>query len=235
MRTPNFRILVVEDDPRMVELLRLGLGEKGYSVATAPSAEEGRRLVNEQAFDAILLDIQLPGSSGYTIAQGLRNLPGRPAIIMLTALNQEDQVVCGLDAGADDYVTKPFSFPELVARISSAARRARLAAANELCFGPFQLDTARRRLLWQRDEIHITRSEYLLLHALVLSRGEVVLRRQLMMAVWGTTGITHGALDTLVNSLREKLGEKHPDLISTVRGRGYALLDESDVQERPSH
>lgn len=226
MRTPTLRILVVEDDPRMAESLRLGLGERGYLTATAGSAEEGRRLLERGEFDAILLDIQLPGSSGYTIAQSLRNLPGRPAIIMLTALNQEDQVVCGLDAGADDYVTKPFSFPELVARIGSAARRAQLAATNELCFGPFQLDTTQRRLLRQGEEVHITRSEYLLLHALVLNRGDVVLRRRLMTAVWGTTSISHGALDTLVNSLRERLGDEHLDWIVTIRGKGYSLVDD---------
>jgi DNA-binding response OmpR family regulator len=148
---------------------------------------------------------------------------------MLTALNQEDQVVCGLDAGADDYLTKPFSFPELLARIGSAARRARIAATDDFCFGPFRLDTRLRRLLCNRVEVHITRSEYLLLRALAIDRGEVISRRQLMQAVWGTTIISHGALDTLVNTLREKLNVKQHGLISTARGIGYSMVEDADL------
>jgi DNA-binding response OmpR family regulator len=230
MNTPtNLRILVIEDDLRMVELLRTGLWEHGHTIVTATTAEQGQQLVDTENFDAIVLDIGLPGRSGYTIAQHLRTRPNRPAIVMLTALNQEDQVVCGLDAGADDYLTKPFSFPELLARIGSAARRARVAATDEFCFGPFRLDTRSRRLLCNRVEVHITRGEYLLLRALALDRGEVVSRRQLMKAVWGTTIISHGALDTLVNTLREKLHAKQPGLISTARGVGYSLVEDADL------
>jgi DNA-binding response OmpR family regulator len=147
---------------------------------------------------------------------------------MLTALNQEDQIVCGLDAGADDYITKPFSFPELVARIHSAARRTRIASADNFSFGPFRLDAANRRLFCDHIEVHITRSEYLLLRALALNRGDVVSRRKLMQAVWGSTIATSGALDTLVNTLREKLSAGHPDLITTVRRSGYTLVADAD-------
>lgn len=230
MKTPtNLRILVIEDDLRMVELLRTGLWERGHSIVTATTAEQGQQLVDTENFDAIVLDIGLPGRSGYTIAQNLRTRPNRPAIVMLTALNQEDNIVCGLDAGADDYLTKPFSFPELIARIGSAARRARVSATDDFCFGPFRLDTQGRRLICNRTEVHITRSEYLLLRSLALRRGEVVSRRQLMQAVWGTTIISHGALDTLVNALRDKLNEKQMGLISTIRGVGYSLADDADL------
>jgi len=213
----------------MVELLRTGLWEHGHTIVTATTAEQGQQLVDAENFDAIVLDIGLPGRSGYTIAQHLRSRPNRPAIVMLTALNQEDQVVCGLDAGADDYLTKPFSFPELLARIGSAARRARIAATDDFCFGPFRLDTRLRRLLCNRVEVHITRSEYLLLRALAIDRGEVISRRQLMQAVWGTTIISHGALDTLVNTLREKLNVKQHGLISTARGIGYSMVEDADL------
>jgi DNA-binding response OmpR family regulator len=230
MKAPvNMRILVIEDDLRMVELLRTGLWEHGHTIVTATTAEQGQQLVDAENFDAIVLDIGLPGRSGYTIAQHLRSRPNRPAIVMLTALNQEDQVVCGLDAGADDYLTKPFSFPELLARIGSAARRARIAATDDFCFGPFRLDTRLRRLLCNRVEVHITRSEYLLLRALAIDRGEVISRRQLMQAVWGTTIISHGALDTLVNTLREKLNVKQHGLISTARGIGYSMVEDADL------
>jgi DNA-binding response OmpR family regulator len=230
MKTPaKLRILIIEDDLRMVELLRTGLWERGHTIVTATTAEQGQQLVDTENFDAIVLDIGLPGRSGYTIAQHLRTRPNRPAIVMLTALNQEDQVVCGLDAGADDYLTKPFSLPELVARIGSAARRARVTATDDFCFGPFRLDTRGRRLVCNRTEIHITRSEYLLLRALAHRRGEVVSRRQLMQAVWGTTIASHGALDTLVNTLREKLHAEKPGLITTVRGVGYTLVEDADL------
>ena len=230
MKAPvNMRILVIEDDLRMVELLRTGLWEHGHTIVTATTAEQGQQLVDAENFDAIVLDIGLPGRSGYTIAQHLRSRPNRPAIVMLTALNQEDQVVCGLDAGADDYLTKPFSLPELLARIGSAARRARIAATDDFCFGPFRLDTRLRRLLCNRVEVHITRSEYLLLRALAIDRGEVISRRQLMQAVWGTTIISHGALDTLVNTLREKLNVKQHGLISTARGIGYSMVEDADL------
>jgi DNA-binding response OmpR family regulator len=222
------RILAVEDDLRMLELLRKGLSESGFDVTTASDGDSGLALALEHRFDAIVLDIGLPGRSGYSITAQLR-LNSKPlAIIMLTAFDQEDNIVCGLDAGADDYLTKPFSLPELVARITSAVRRARLAAADQFSFGPFSLDTASRRLFCDRSEVHITRGEYLLLRTLALNCGDVVSRRQLMQAVWSSTIATSGALDTLVNTLREKLNAGHPDLIATVRGIGYALVDDTD-------
>ena len=221
----NLRILVIEDDPRMVELLRTGLWERGHSIVTATTAEEGRQLADENSFDAIVLDIGLPDRSGATIARHLIQRGDRPAIVMLTALNQEDQVVEGLDAGADDYLTKPFSFPELAARIASAVRRTRIAASGDSTFGPFRFDIAKRRLFRHHEEIHITPNEYLLLRTLVLNHGEVVSRRQLLQSVWEDAAASHGALDTLVNSLREKLNEGQPGLIVTERGVGYSLAE----------
>jgi DNA-binding response OmpR family regulator len=227
-------ILVVEDDLRMLELLRQGLSESGFKVTTASDGDTGLSLALAHRFDAIVLDIGLPGRSGYSITAHLRRHSKPPAIVMLTALNQEDHIVCGLDAGADDYVTKPFSFPELVARIHSAARRIRIASADNFSFGPFRLDAASRRLFCDHNEVHITRSEYLLLRALALNRGEVVSRRQLMQAVWGSTIATSGALDTLVNTVREKLGAGHPDFIATVRGSGYTLVVDTNPVRNPN-
>ena len=228
----HLRILVVEDDLRMVELLCTGLREKGHAVLTATTADEGQRLADEEALDAIVLDIGLPGRSGFSIAAQLRGRENRPAIVMLTALNQEDNVVCGLDAGADDYLTKPFSFPELAARITAAVRRTRIAAGGHFYFGPFHLDIAQRRLFRSRTEIHITRSEYLLLYALALHRGETVSRRQLMQTVWGTAAIRPGTLDTLVNTLREKIDVGETGMITTIRGAGYSLQEDAELRRR---
>ena len=228
----NLRILVIEDDPRMLELLRIGLLERGHSVYTALTAGEGRRLIDEASLDVIVLDIGLPDCSGYTVARHLRERPNRPAIVMLTALGEEDHVVRGLDEGADAYIAKPFSFPELAARISSAVRRSRIAADGYFVFGPYQLDISKRRLRCNHSEVHLTRSEYLLLRALALNRGEIVSRRVLMQAVWGPAVTSHGALDTLVNTLREKLNEEQPELISTIRGSGYSLVEDSQLPKR---
>jgi DNA-binding response OmpR family regulator len=220
------RILVIEDEIRMLELLRKGLYEAGHTVMTASDGDAGLELALTHEFDAMVLDIGLPGRSGYSIIEHLRHRPKRPAIVVLTALNREDNIVYGLDAGADDYLTKPFSFPELVARIASAARRTRFANADHFSFGPFRLDVSKHRLFCGYTEIHITRGEYLLLRALALHRGEVVSRRKLMQAVWGATSISHGALDTLVNTVREKLNAEKYGLIATVRGIGYSLVDD---------
>lgn len=228
----HLRILVVEDDLRLVELLCAGLREKGHSVLAATTAEQGQRLADEEALDAIVLDIGLPDRSGFSIAAQLRERTNRPAILMLTAFNQEDNVVCGLEAGADDYLTKPFSFPELAARITAAVRRTRIAAAGQFYFGPFHLDITQRRLFRDRTEIHIAPGEYLLLHALALHRGETVSRRQLMKAVWGTAAVRPGALDTLMNTLREKIDSEQSGLITTIRGAGYLLVEDAELPRR---
>jgi DNA-binding response OmpR family regulator len=228
----TYRILVIEDDPRMVDLLRTGLWEQGHTIVTATTAADGEQLADQSDFDAIVLDIGLPDRSGYTIAERLRERPKRPAILMLTALNQEDNVVYGLEAGADDYLTKPFSFRELLARIASSVRRNRIAEEDEPCFGPFKLDVNKRLLFCRGRDLGLTRSEYQLLYSLTLHRGEVVPRRQLMQFVWGTTTVSAGALDTLVNTLRDKLAAEQPGLITTVRGVGYQLVEEADLQRQ---
>jgi DNA-binding response OmpR family regulator len=225
------RILVVEDEIRMLELLRSGLTEAGHNVTTASDGNAGLDIALAHEFDAIVLDIGLPGRSGYSIVDFLRHRPSRPAILMLTALNQEDNIVYGLDAGADDYLTKPFSFPELIARIASAVRRARVASTDHFAFGPFNLDLAKRRLFKLGAEVHITRSEYLLLRSLAMHRGEIVTRRQLIQAVWGASVVSHGSLDTLVNGLREKLNDQQEGLISTVRGSGYTLIEDAELRK----
>jgi DNA-binding response OmpR family regulator len=217
------RILIIEDDLRMLEVLRRGLWERGHSIVTATTAQEGQDLATAHEFDAIVLDIGLPDRSGYTIAEQLRQRPDRPAIVMLTALSEEDHVVSGLDSGADDYLTKPFSFPELTARIGSASRRARLSRSGEVHFGEFVLDLKQHRLMREYAEVHVTRNEYLLLRELALHQEDTVSRRQLMRVVWGNTQVAEGSLDTLMGALREKLDVPRTGLIQTMRGSGYCL------------
>lgn len=222
------RILVVEDDLRMLELLRQGLTESGFTVTIAADGDAGLTLALENRYDAIVLDIGLPGRSGYSITAHLRRHTKPPAIIMLTALNKEDEIVCGLDSGADDYLVKPFSFKELIARIHAAVRRTQVVVKDQFSFGPFSLNSTSRRLYRDHAEVHITRSEYLLLRTLAIHRGEVVSRRQLMQAVWGSTISAPGSLDTLVNAVRDKLSASKMELIVTIRGVGYRLDSEQE-------
>jgi DNA-binding response OmpR family regulator len=230
----TMRILAIEDDLRMLELLRTGLQEAGHTVTTAADGESGLEVALTREFDAILLDIGLPGRSGYNITQHLLSRPHRPAIIMLTAMDKEDNIVYGLDAGADDYITKPFSFPELIARIASAARRARIIAAEQFNFGPFKLDISKRRLFRDHTEVHISRHEFLLLRALALHRGEVVSRRKLIQEVWGASATSPGALDTLINTVREKIDNEQLGMVATVRGSGYSLVEGTGQRARVS-
>lgn len=223
----TYRILVVEDDPRMVELLRQGLRERGHTVAIATNAREGQELSLSQQFDTVILDIGLPDRSGITVAKELRSHRDRPAVIMLTAFREEDHIVSGLDSGADDYLTKPFSFDELQARILSVGRRNQIRRATEVHFGVFTLDLEKHRLHARYREVHLTRGEYLALRELALHLGETVSRRQLMIAVWGTTEISQGALDTMMGTLREKLHAVEPEVMSTRRGLGYSLRRET--------
>jgi two-component system OmpR family response regulator len=153
---------------------------------------------------------------------------------MLTAQSDLNQVISGLESGADDYLTKPFSFPELVARIGSASRRSRLTRAGEIAFGGFVLDLQHRKLLRNAAEVRLTRSEYLLLRELALHREDMVSRRQLMQAVWGTTQVAQGSLDTLMGVLREKLDATRNGLIHTERGVGYLLHRELPPEEAAS-
>ena len=217
------RILIIEDDPRMADVLRRGLWERGHTIMAAATAAEGEQLAETHEFDAIVLDVGLPDRSGFSVAERLRGRPDRPAIVMLTSQREEDHIVAGLDSGADDYVTKPFSFSELIARIGSASRRSRFSKTGEIRFGGFLLDLQQHRLLHGSHEVHLTRSEFLLLRELALRCGEPVLRRQLIAAVWGTTQVTQGALDTLIGTLRDRLDAAGDSPIATLRGQGYML------------
>jgi two-component system OmpR family response regulator len=229
---PSLRILVIEDDLRMVDVLRRGLWDRGHSVTTATTAGEGQQLASEHAFDAVVLDVGLPDGSGFIVAEQLRKSAHRPAVVMLTAFGEEDHIVAGLESGADDYLTKPFSFSELNARITAAHRRATLFHEGVVHFGGFTLNLREHRLLLGPAELRLPRQEHLLLHTLALHQGEAVPRRKLMQAVWASTSTSHGALDTLVATLRDRLthalaaerGEAAPELIVTLRGVGYMLL-----------
>jgi DNA-binding response OmpR family regulator len=219
------RLLIVEDESRMAELLRKGLTEEGHTVTCAADGEEGLALAKEYEFDAIVLDVMLPKLSGYELAKRLRLEKVRTPILMLTARDAVPDIVRGLDTGADDYLTKPFSFDELVARLRAVKRRSMAAQDTNLRIADLVLDPASRQVIRGEDPVSLTRTEYNLLERLMYRAGKVVTRRSLIEAVWGfERDIEENTLDAFMRLLRNKIDlPGKPKLIHTVRGVGYMI------------
>jgi DNA-binding response OmpR family regulator len=217
------RILVIEDEFRMLELLRRGLYEAGYTVMTAADGDTGLEIALEHEFDAIVLDIGLPRRDGYQVAQALRERKRATPILMLTARDAEDDIIRGLDLGADDYMTKPFSFLELLARLQSITRPRREDTGGKIAAGGLVVDPIRYSVTRDEKSIDLTRTEFALLGRLLRSPGECVSRQALMESIWGPDrDVGSGALDVLVNALRGKIDAPYNrKLIGTVRGCGY--------------
>ncbi len=224
------RILVIEDDAAIVTLLQYNLEAAGYEVATAGDAEQGELLLSEQLFDMLVLDWMLPDVSGIELCARLRRSGKAPKlpILMLTARGEEADRVRGLSIGADDYVVKPFSVPELMARVKALLRRVSPERIDDvLTRGGIVLDRAAHRVTRGQLEIALGPTEYRLLEALLESPGRVLSRSQLLDRVWGNTAeIDERTVDVHVGRLRKALvrGDE-PDPIRTVRGAGYVLDD----------
>lgn len=212
----------------MAGLLQKGLSEEGHTVTCASDGAEGLELAKAYEFDVILLDIMLPRLSGYELAKRLRSEKVRTPILMLTAKDSVPDIVRGLDLGADDYVTKPFSFDELVARLRAVKRRALLAQDTNLRVGDLVIDPASREVLRGEERISLTRTEYNLLERLVYRAGKVVSRRALIESVWGfDREIEENTLDAFMHLLRGKIDPPgRTKLIHTVRGVGYMIRPE---------
>jgi len=218
-------LLIVEDEARMAELLRKGLTEEGHTATCAADGAEGLALAKAFDFDVILLDIMMPKLSGYELAKRLLAEKIPTPILMLTAKDSVPDIVRGLDLGADDYMTKPFSFDELVARLRAVKRRAITATEMSLRVGDLGLDPASREVLRGEQRIALTRTEYNLLERLVYRAGKVVSRRSLVEAVWGfDREIEENTLDAFMHLLRNKIDAPgRAKLIHTVRGVGYMI------------
>ncbi|MBA3975026.1 MAG: DNA-binding response regulator [Candidatus Solibacter sp.] len=219
------RLLLVEDEARMAALLKKGLAEEGYAVAVAGDGRAGLAMAESSEFDLILLDIMLPGLDGFTIARRLRDGGIHTPILMLTARDAAPDVVRGLDLGADDYLTKPFSFEVLLARIRALLRRGPTAQDVQLSAGPLRLDPAAHQVFREGVQIELTRTEFQLLEFLMRRTGQVVRRATLIEGVWGyDRDVESNTLDAFIRLLRSKLeGDSGARLIHTVRGVGYVL------------
>jgi DNA-binding response OmpR family regulator len=229
------RILIVEDEPRMSELLRKGLYEHGYTVMTATDGEAGLEIATVHELDAIVLDIGLPKLDGYALMQALRRRARTTPVLMLTARDTEEDIIRGLDVGADDYLTKPFSFPELVARLQSITRVHREESDVAIRAGDIVLDIMRHSVTRNNKSIDLTRIEFLLLTCLARQAGQCVPREVLTEFIWGKDHkVGSSALDVLVNALRTKIDTlNHKKLIVTVRGSGYIFKGDKVAGRKP--
>lgn len=218
-------ILIVEDEIRMADLLRQGLEEEGLAVTISGNGADGLRLAQSGTYDVIVLDVMLPGIDGFSVARRLRDAHNRTPILMLTARDTDVDVITGLNLGADDYLTKPFSFEVLLARIRAVGRRGPIAHPVILQAGNLRVDEMTRTVRRGGRVILLTRTEYSLLLLLLRNAGRVVTRDTIIEKVWGyDSEIESNTLDAFVRLLRAKLdapGEQK--LLQTVRGVGYRL------------
>ena len=219
------RILLVEDDPSIREVTAIGLGAAGFAVTTAPDGVEGLERFRSDAFDLVLLDVMLPRLDGYEVCRQIRRSSTVP-VVMLTARTDTMDVVVGLEAGADDYVRKPFEVSELIARVRAALRRAgRLPdETDRLQLGPLSIDVAGRSVSRDGADIPLTRTEFDLLLELVRHHGQVLTREVLLDRVWGYDYLGDSRLvDVAIQRLRAKIeiDPAAPELVLTVRGAGY--------------
>src|ERR1700733_7078722 len=220
------QILVVEDEQRMGELLRRGLTEEGHHVVVARDGATGFEMARAAQFDVILLDMMLPQMDGFTLARRLRESRNQTPILVLTAKDAAADVVRGLDAGADDYLTKPFSFEILLARLRAVSRRGAIAQPVCLEAADVKLDPATRQVTRGGRSLNLTPREFSLLELLLRNSGRVVRRETILESVWGFDCDVHeNTLEAFVRLLRLKVDASEPKLIHTVRGVGYALRE----------
>ena len=228
------RIIIVEDERDMADLVAMRLKREHYAVEVAYDGKDGLDRVRRGPPDLVLLDIMLPGMSGTEVLRELRSDPRTSSVpvVMMTARTEDTDVVVGLELGADDYVTKPFSMSVLVARIAAVLRRSKAAPAGEgvLTVGPIHVDQECHRVEVNGESVALTPTEFRLLVAIVAARGRVLSRNQLIdQAVGIDVIVTDRTIDVHMASLRKKLGDakKH---IGTVRGIGYRLVNEDDEE-----
>jgi two-component system copper resistance phosphate regulon response regulator CusR len=219
------RLLLVEDDAELAAVISVGLREHGYQVRGAASLAEGRRQARDGEFNVILLDVMLPGGSGFDLCRELRAGGVATPILMLTARDAVDDRVTGLDVGADDYLTKPFAFRELLARVRALARRPRDMEPETIEIADLKVDLARRRVSRGGRDIELTAKEFALLACFVEHRGQVVDRPLITSHVWDDNHDPFtNVLEVLVRRLRRKIDDGfEPKLIHTFRGAGYRL------------
>ncbi|BAP80632.1 DNA-binding heavy metal response regulator [Pseudomonas sp. MT-1] len=218
------RILVVEDEFKTADYLRKGLSESGYLVEVALNGLDGQHLIQESEFDLIILDVMLPGIDGWQLLQIVRRKAQTP-VLFLTARDAVEDRVKGLELGADDYLVKPFSYAELLARVRTLLRRGPPREVEQFKVADLELDLLRRRVTRQGERLTLTNKEFALLHLLLSREGEVLSRAQIASQVWQMNFDSDtNVVDVAIRRLRAKVDDPYqPKLIHTVRGMGYLL------------
>ncbi|HEX2600882.1 MAG TPA: response regulator transcription factor [Gemmatimonadaceae bacterium] len=221
------RVLLVEDDPRLASIIKTGFAENGVQVVTVATYAEGKAKATLGSFDVILLDVMLPGGSGFDLCQELRAAQVATPILMLTARDTVDDRVTGLNVGADDYLTKPFAFRELTARVRALARRRGAPLPETLKVSDLEVELDAQRVRRAGKPIELTAKEFSLLEFFVLHHGQVVDRAAITAHVWDENHDPFtNVLEVLVRRLRRKIDDEFPvKLIQTVRGAGYRFGD----------
>jgi two-component system OmpR family response regulator/two-component system copper resistance phosphate regulon response regulator CusR len=218
-------LLLIEDDAVLGKTLQKGLAEAGYACTWVRSGLKGLDLARTQKFEAIVLDLMLPDKPGLEFLRSLRAQEIFTPVLVLTALGSIDDRVTGLGAGADDYLVKPFAFPELTARLLALRRRSATRPAMSISIGPLCLDMATRKVTREGEEIDLSPTEFSVLEFLMRYAGQVVTRKMLNEHIWGDDwGGSTNVIEVYINHLRRKIDRGFNEaLIHTVRGRGYVL------------
>lgn len=241
MNQPAIRILVVDDEPAIRRALRPPLVELGFQITEASRGEEALQTLRSGSFDAVLLDVNMPGIGGVETLRRIRAFAPRLPVLMLTVRDQEEDKVTALELGADDYVTKPFSTRELIARIRSAVRRLRAPVRAEdapIEIGEIRLDPAKRVVTKRGEAVHLTRKEFDILHCLMTRAGRVVTYARLLTAVWGADSREEVEyLRTFVRQLRKKIEDdpSNPLYLLTDVYVGYRFADAQMFSEETAN
>jgi DNA-binding response OmpR family regulator len=221
------RVLLVEDDPGLAAIIKTGFSEQGVQVVTVSNYSEGKMKATLGSFDVLVLDVMLPGGNGFDLCRELRAREIGTPILMLTARDTVDDRVAGLEVGADDYLTKPFAFRELLARVRALGRRRGAPLPETLRVADLEVDLEAQRVRRSGKSIELTAKEFALLEFFVLHKGQVVDRAAITAHVWDENHDPFtNVLEVLVRRLRRKIDDEFPTkLIQTVRGSGYRLAD----------
>jgi DNA-binding response OmpR family regulator len=219
------RVLLVEDEKKMAALLKRALEEQACSVSVTHSGVEGQRLALQFPFDVLVLDIMLPDADGFEVARELRRCRVSAPILFLTARDTELDIVLGLELGGDDYMTKPFSFTELLARLRALSRRRHVIEREVIQMADLEVNLQTHEVSRRGDRIELSRTEYLLLEFLMRNANSVIKREALLQAVWGFGHVVeNNTLDVFIRMLRKKVDSGYAEkLLHTVRGFGYRL------------
>ncbi|SHI46493.1 response regulator transcription factor [Desulfosporosinus lacus] len=219
----GIKLLLVDDEPNILQFLEMGLQEEGFEVQTAQDGMTAVTLAKQFQPHLIILDVMMPGMDGFEVCRMLKKTEN-VAIIMLTAKDEVDDRVKGLTLGADDYMMKPFSFEELLARIQARIRNQFPNLIGEVELGAFRIDDRRKEILYEQRVLELSTTEYELLKFLVLNHGLVLSKAKILDKVWGYDfGGDENIVEVYIRSLREKLNDKDHRLIRTLRGAGYRV------------